>query len=105
MPVIKTNSGYASTGGLMPLCLRRCTKLGALVSCENSLGEGRIVGIVLLAKGRIRVTGSGTFPYDLSASFQSYKCDKLSIYNSRADSKILDNRFKSVCRSFDVVRW
>lgn len=43
MPVIRTNSGYASTGGLMGLLAMRCSMLGARATWWKSLGVGRMM--------------------------------------------------------------
>lgn len=43
IPVMRTKSGYASTGGLMGLFAKRCSTLGARAACWKSLGEGRML--------------------------------------------------------------
>lgn len=43
MPVIRTNNGYASTGGLIGCADRRASMLGAFAAWLKSRGVGRIV--------------------------------------------------------------
>lgn len=51
MPTINTANGYASTGGLMGLRMKRCSVDGALAACWKSLAVGLMLCFGVLSYG------------------------------------------------------